>query len=216
MGVREELTDELKALRGDRRKLALIIILGAVAMLQVMLSAGDWASARWAGLAELKNERRQSEALVKAAQNADLAARARQGAARAKSWSFTGQTFAIARLNAQQKVASIANEAGLNGVSITPSADIDGEGDIRFFTMTLEGTFTWPTFLDFLDGLSGLNEGVDINYFAVSPGRVQQFRLIVRAPLTVGTTTNSTPPVAPDDDGNEASDVASPTEEGSG
>ena len=186
MSIRETLRDEWRTLRDDPRKLALLSLLGVIVALQLLLVAGDWNSNQWTNLATLKNDRRRAEAVAEAARNVEFAQQAATSVEQAKSWTFNGPTFAIARLNAQQAVSAVANESGLMGVTVRPAADIVGDTAIRFTAMTVEGAFEWAAFLDFLDGLSALKEGVIVEYFAVSPGRAKQFRVVLRTPIAIG------------------------------
>jgi len=157
-----------------------------VALIMAPLKAYDWSQDQ---LTALINDKTTLASLQAQDNGAQVRRMARQLSARQseiKTWAWTSQSFAVARVVLESKLVAAAIQAGLVNPEVKSSPQPDVVSGINFIRVELTGAFTWTAFRIFMDSLTGLGKGFVVSSVEVQDdGTGPKFRFVALIPVVI-------------------------------
>lgn len=102
---------------------------------------------------------------------------------RLRQLSYVASTTSIARADAQAALRSAGAAAGILDLAVVLDPASEGSSRLALQTLTIEGTFSWRTFLAFCELVAQSEQSIIVEALSVTSGRVPKFRMSLTTSL---------------------------------
>lgn len=161
--------------------------LGAVLMLiacgYLLLSALDWSNAEEDRALSSAAEHQRAQQMATIAKDTSQQSAMLAQVAQLRKLSYVSNTTSIARADAQAALRSLGGAAGVQDLSVVLDPASGGSSGLALQTLTIEGTFSWQTFLAFCELIGRSEQAVIVETLSVTSGRVPKFRMSLTTSL---------------------------------
>ena len=169
--------------RSTTRERALLLALGAAALVALPFAAQSWAAHRQA-------DAEADAGHLQALRAADDGARLRTTAlrldgleAKVRDWSPPAPSFATARVLVEQEVAVAAAQAGVTGLEVHAADTPDRIGPAAFVRVELSSSFSWAALAQITRRIAAVRPGTVVERASTEgDGRDARLRLVLLAP----------------------------------
>lgn len=171
--------------RTTARERLLLAGLAVGAAVAAPVAAQGWAAVQAGREAESAGRLQQLRAAADGGRLRDAQARLDALEARARGWSASAPSFAVARVQAEQDAAVAAAQAGLTGLEVRAAETPDVVGGVGFVRVELSGGgFAWRRLGELTRRLAALRPGVVVERAATEgEGADARLRLVLLAPV---------------------------------
>lgn len=102
-----------------------------------------------------------------------------------RSWSWQAETLDVGKVLIQDRIADMADQAGLTEVEVKLIGDATKAGDVQLVPMELTANFSWSGLSSFLTAMDGGGKGFVLDGVTMPDSDKPRLKVNLRAPLVL-------------------------------